>query len=109
MDEEVTGTAIELRSMLLRHINVYAPKPIMQIAAMGCDKPFHRGLIDVQLQAANDSRGSVPSQKANMIAIVIEEDGAAAAAKTNKYNHPQGKSVLVNPHEKAAVGTFHPA
>jgi hypothetical protein len=33
--EEVTGLAIELRSTLLRPINVYAPKPIMQIAAMG--------------------------------------------------------------------------
>ena len=33
--EDVTGLAIELRSMLLRPINVYAPKPIMQIAAMG--------------------------------------------------------------------------
>jgi hypothetical protein len=44
-----------------------------------------------------------------MIAMVIADVGAAAAANTKKYNHPHGKSVLVNPHEKAAVGRFHPA
>jgi hypothetical protein len=65
--------------------------------------------MDVQLQAATESRGSVPNQKANMIAMVIADVGAAAAANTKKYNHPHGKSVLVNPHEKAAVGMFHPA
>jgi len=80
---------------------------MMQIAAMGCNRTFHLELIDTQLHAATESNGSVPSQKANMIARVIEFEGAAAAASTNRYSQPHGKSVLVNPQENAAAGTFH--
>ena len=56
----------------------------MHIAEIGCDNVFQRELIEIQLQAANESNGNVPIQKANMMASVMELEGAAAAASTKK-------------------------
>ena len=43
-----------------------------------------RELIENQLHAANESKGNVPIQNANMTASVMELDRAAAAASTKK-------------------------
>jgi hypothetical protein len=75
---------IELKSTKLRCTKINAPKLMMQPAANGCAKTCHRGLMDDQPQAATDSSGSVPIQKATIIAIVMAALGAAAAANTNR-------------------------
>jgi len=73
-----------LRSTKLRCTKINAPKLMMQPAAKGCARTCHRGLMDDQPQAATDSSGSVPIQKATIIAIVMLALGAAAAANTNR-------------------------
>ena len=74
----------DLKSTKLLCTKINAPKLIMQPAAKGCAITCHRGLIEDQLQAATDSSGSVPTQNATIIAIVIAAFGAAAAASTNR-------------------------
>ena len=73
-----------LKSTKLLCTKINAPKLIMQPAAKGCAITCHRGQIDDQLQAATDNSGSVPTQNATIIAIVIAALGAAAAASTNR-------------------------
>ena len=82
--ETDVGCPIGLKSAKLLCTKINTPKLIMQPAANGCAITCHRGLIDDQLHAATDSSGSVPTQNATIIAIVIAAFGAAAAASTNR-------------------------
>ena len=89
--------SIPERSIDARELSVHRPKPISNNAAIHCIALGSILRSHLPPQATAESDGSVPSQKAPIIAMLAKTLPAAPEAIAKRYSQPQGSQVLKNP------------